>query len=129
MSEVAHKNISGLDELVAWFGRIPRFHDAKILGVSLHTDQPSTIRIHAWQMTDEKDEKGYFILDRHVVVTISLEQVTSISLTDFNLPGIIYDLELSNSGDEVQIAWTGSYGVDGTLRAKRARIDLKPGKP
>ena len=129
MSDIVLKNILGLDKLTEWFGRFPRFHDAKILGIALHTDQPSTIRIHAWQMTDKTDERGYFILDRHVVVTISLYEVTFVSLTDFNIPGIVYGLEFTNVGDEVEIAWTGSYGVDGTLRAKRAHIDLSPGRP
>ena len=85
------------------------------------------MRIHAWQVTDRIDEKGYFILEKDAVVTLSMEDVTFISLNDFNLPGIIYEMTFADTGEDVQIAWTGSYGVDGTLKVKRLQIDL--GKP
>jgi hypothetical protein len=73
--------------------------------------------------------RGYFELRKHVVVTIPLEEVTSVALTDFNLPGIILDLEITEADEGVQLAWSGSYGVEGVLRAKALRFDLQPGQP
>ncbi|HET6158546.1 MAG TPA: hypothetical protein VFE34_09395 [Dongiaceae bacterium] len=49
MTEVAPEGISGVASLIEWFGRVRRFHDAKILDIALHSDEPSVIRIHAWQ--------------------------------------------------------------------------------
>jgi hypothetical protein len=97
--------------------------------IALHGSEPSTLRIHAFQMTDKVDQKGYFVLEKHAVVTLSLQEVTSVSLTDFNLPGIIHDLHIRSVSDGVQITWNSSYGVDGTLTAKRLSIDLLPGQP
>lgn len=129
MSDTALWNVAGLDKLVHWFGRMPRFHDAKLLNIALHSNEPSTLRIHAFQMTDKVDEQGYFVLEKHAVVTFSLEEVASISLADFNLPGIIHDLQITEASDGVQITWSSSYGVGGTLMARRVSIALQPGKP
>ena len=71
MPDNAPQNVIGLDSLVHWFGRMPRFHDAKLLSIALHSDEPSTLRIHAFQMTDKVDEQGYFILEKHAMVTPS----------------------------------------------------------
>ena len=129
MPDSALKNIVDLDKLVHWFGQMPRFHDAKLLNIALHSNEPSMLRIHAFQMTDKVDEQGYFVLEKHAVVTLSLEEVTSVSLTDLNLPAIIHDLHIMDVSDGVEITWSSSYGVEGTLTAKRVSIALQPGKP
>jgi hypothetical protein len=121
--------VPGGPTLIEWFGRVPHFHDAELLEINLASQGKSTLRIHAFRMTDEVDERGYYVLDKHVVVTITLEGVTHVSLNDFNLVGIIGDLEVIAVPGGVQLAWDGSYGVQGTLCAQQMRIDLQPGKP
>jgi len=128
-TEIALSDIPGGRELIDWFGYVPRFHDANLLGINLVSDGPSSLRIHAFRMTKEVDDRGYYVLDKHVVVTVTLEAVIQVGLSDFNLPGIIFELSFSTVEDDIQLAWTGSYGVEGTIRAKQARIDLIPGKP
>jgi hypothetical protein len=115
--------------LLDWFGRTPRFHDAEMLEIVLASNGQSSLKIHTWEMTDKVDAKGYFVLDKHVVVTITLKEVTHIALTDFNLTGIIADLKITPTDEGYEFAWESSYGVEGTLRAKRARFDLQAGKP
>jgi hypothetical protein len=122
-------DIPGGQELIDWFGYAPRFHDAYLLEVNLASNAPGSLRIHAFRMTEEVDDKGYYVLDKHVVVTIALETVTHINLSDFNLQGIISELSISTVEGDIQLAWTGSYGVEGSIRAKQARISLQPGKP
>jgi len=119
-TEIALSDIPGGRELIDWFGYVPRFHDANLLGINLVSDGPSSLRIHAFRIN---------VLDKHVVVTVTLEAVIQVGLSDFNLPGIIFELSFSTVEDDIQLAWTGSYGVEGTIRAKQARIDLIPGKP
>jgi len=82
--------------LLAWFGRVPRFHDAELLEITLASKGESVLRIHTWEMTNQVDDRGYFVLDKHVVVTITLHSVTEISLSDFDLPGIIGSLEVTS---------------------------------
>jgi len=42
-------------------------------------------------MTDEVDAGGYFVLERHAVVTLAREGVSAINCADFDMvPGIIF---------------------------------------
>ena len=38
-------------------------------------------------MTGKTDETGHYVLDKPAVVTVTLNDVTDIALSDFNLPG------------------------------------------
>jgi hypothetical protein len=37
-------------------------------------------------------------------------------------------MAISRVGDEFELMWTGSYGVEGTIRAKNLSFSLEPGK-
>jgi Immunity protein 50 len=128
-NEAILQDIPGGKALLDWFGRVPRFHDANLLEIALNSKGLSVMRVHTWRMTNKVDAHGYIELDKHVVVTIILEEVTDVTLTEFNLPGIIFDLEVTKADEGIQLSWGGSYGVSGTLRAKKIRFDLQPGKP
>jgi hypothetical protein len=54
-------------------------------------------------MTRDVDEKGYFILDKHVVVLFSLEKIVALKLEGFSSQNVIYGLTLRRygTGDEV----------------------------
>ena len=122
-------DLPGGRALFEWFGSTPHFHDAELLEISLSSIGSSTLRIHAWVMTDDVDSRGYFIQDKHVVVTITLDQVTHVALSDFHLQGIVLDLNITRVNDAYQFTWEGSYGVEGTIRARQVRFDLRAGKP
>ena len=120
-------DIPGGEALFAWFGRVPHFHDAELLEIGFSGKGAGKLRIHAWNMTDEVDARGYFILDKHVMVTLALEGVSAIDCTDFDMiPGIISDLEITKSGEHFRIEWDASYGITGSITAKQVRITLEP---
>ncbi|RUM17490.1 hypothetical protein EFQ99_34175 [Rhizobium vallis] len=122
-------DIPGGKPLLEWFGRVPRFHDAYLLEITF-SNGAGLLRIHAWNMTNEVDAKGYFILDKHAIVTLTLEGVSAINCIDFDMvPGIIYGLEITKADEHFRVEWDSSYGVDGFVTAKDIRIDLVPGKP
>ncbi len=123
-------DIPGGNALFEWFGRVPRFHDSKLLEITVSSNGAGLLRIHAWSMTDEVDAKGYFVLDKHAIVTLTLEGVTAINCTDFDMvPGIIFDLEITKVDEHFRVEWDASYGVTGLITARRVRIGLVPGKP
>lgn len=123
-------DISGGGLLHEWFGRIPSFHDAKLLEISFSGRGAGLLRIHAWNMTDEVDAKGHFVLDKHAIVTFTLEGVSAVNFEDFDkVPGIIYDLKITKMGEHFRIEWSASYGVAGFVTAKHIRLSLKQGKP
>jgi hypothetical protein len=129
MSATLLATIPGGRALVDWFGRTPNFHDAELQEIKLASSGPSSLRLRTWEITNTVDSRGYFILDKHVLVTITLEEVSYVALDHFNLPGIVFDLEMTNADGSYEVRWSGSYGVEGTLRAKRMRIDFSPAEP
>ena len=96
----------------------------------MKTGSAGLLRIHAWNMTDEVDAKGYFVLDKHAIVTLTLEGVSAINCADFDMvPGIIFDLEITKVDEHFRVEWSASYGVTGFVTARHVRINLVPGKP
>jgi len=129
MPENVMASIPGGQALIDWFGRVHRLHDAELFEINLTSNGASVLRVRTFQMTGKTDDRGHFILEKHAVVTITLDQVTYVALSNFNLPGIIFDLEITRFEDALQVSWSGSYGVEGTLRAKHLQVAFVPAKP
>ncbi|RWQ67125.1 hypothetical protein [Mesorhizobium sp.] len=122
-------DIEGAQALIDWFGFVPNFHDAELLDIELLLNRSGRLRLHAFRMTDEVDDKGYFILDRHVLVTLTLEEVREISLDYFDLIGIVGRLLVTKTGKRYRIEWQSSYGVEGIIVAKNLRINFEQWRP
>lgn len=124
------QELPGGEALLAWFGRVPSFHDGELLEIAFFGKGEGLMRIHAWILTDKVDELGHLVTDRHAVVTFALEGVSTIECTDFDMvPGIILDLEVTRVEEGLRFEWSPSYGVCGTVTARQARVSLEPGKP
>ena len=127
-------DIPGGAALIEWYGFVPNFHDGFVLSVKLASDGPGEIRIHTWRMTDQTDEKGYFILDKHAVVTFVLEEIVEINLQKFNEIGCIHEFEVIPARDDFELRWydvsgAGGSGIEGSIRARRLSVSFAPGKP
>jgi hypothetical protein len=123
-------DISGGDALIEWFGRIPYFHDGELREITFSNKGVGLLRIYTWNMTDELNAEGYFVLEKHATVTIALEGVREINCSDFDMvPGIIGFLWITKPDDNYRIEWDASYGVTGVIIAQQLSIDLVPGKP
>ena len=121
--------VAGGKALIEWFGRVPRFHDAKLLEITFVQRGTAMLRIHGWRMTDEGGAQGYFVLDKRTVVTFALDGSNAIECADFDrVPGIIFDLEVTKIDEHFRLEWSASYGVTGSRTAKRVRVTLEPGK-
>jgi hypothetical protein len=124
--------------LVEWFGFVPTFHDATLEGLEI-SEEATTLRLKAFRMTSEVDSAGYYVLDRHALVTISLSGVSGISLTG-NATSIISELRIrrlsadapgwhSCGGPEAgdfEIDFTSSYGLYGQLFARDLALGFTP---
>jgi len=83
--------ISGAEKLIAVFGHWPSFHDAEVIWLKLDRrsngkEHGPTLeaQIHAWEMTNEVDEHGYYVLRHHVLVSLKFLDVEELRLNDFN---------------------------------------------
>lgn len=76
------KEISGSAGLHDWFGYWPDFHDAEIISLHLNRKGTSSLCVHTWDTTKEVDEKGQYVMAKHVVVEFIFENVSDLTLND-----------------------------------------------
>lgn len=146
MDEIAaiYTDIPGGAELVKWFGRVPMFHDAEILNFDLQRSGASNLRVHYWNVRNEVDERGYFVRDKHAVVTFVLEEILDLQLEGFSSQNVIFGLTLKNAPDrpdrqgfyaldpspqDFELELQPCYGLEGRIRCRSVSIKLSPGKP
>jgi hypothetical protein len=136
--------VSGGADLVRWFGQVPSFHDAEILSLHLRRKGQSVLRLHGWINTGEVGQDGYFVLDRHVIVTFTLDGVMDVQLDGFSIQNVIGGLILRRAPDrperrghlaldplpqDIEIELEPCYGLSGLIRARAVSITFEPGKP
>jgi Immunity protein 50 len=123
------QEIPGATELYDWFGYWPNFHDAEI--VSLHLDRKgsSSMRVHTWEMTKALDEKGYYVLVKHVVVEFIFEGVRGLSVNGFNHQNVIFGLNIEQAESGFRVNLDGCYGIEGSIEADKISLHLTPGTP
>jgi len=121
--------IPGAAELREWFGYWPSFHDAEIVGLNLNRKGSSSLRVHTWEMTKEIDEKGYYVLAKHIVVEFLFEAVSGLSLNGFNQQNVIFGLSIEKTDSGFRVTLDDCYGLAGSIEAESISLRLTPGKP
>jgi hypothetical protein len=144
MEEQIYDAVVGGTELVQWFGRVPSFHDAEILSLCLHRRGESFLRLHGWIMTGAVGQDGYFILDKHAIVTFRLTEIMDLQLSSFSRQNVIGGLTLRRAPyrpdrrphltsdplpEDIEVELEPCYGLDGLIRARSVSITFEPGKP
>lgn len=138
-----YDRIPGGSELLVWFGEVPTFHDAEIISLSLNRTGMSELKIYSWIMTGKTDPSGRVVLDKHAVVTFSLEGIMDLQLDGFSAQNVIQGLLLGPAKDrgrgdfhaipaapdDIEIELLPCYGLDGFIRAKKVEISFIPGDP
>jgi hypothetical protein len=120
------KSIPGAVELLAWFGHWPSFHDAEIVSLTLNRSGVSILRVHTWQMTSQIDERGYYVLDKHIVVNFQMEEIQGLQLVDFSPQNLIFGLTLREIEGGFQIEMDPCYGLAGTISARKLSLEFEP---
>jgi hypothetical protein len=121
--------ISGAAQLFEWFGRWPSFHDAEILSLHLDRSGTSSLSVHTWAMTNQVDAKGYFLLEKQLVVEFLLEEIFDLELNGFNHQNVLSRLDIEKAEEGFRLVLGDCYGLAGTIDAKIVAIRLNPGKP
>lgn len=84
--------IEGAQQLYDWFGYWPSFHDAEVLSLHLNRSGTSSLVLHTWEMTKELDERGYYILTKHVVVEFVMKEIVELNVNGFSQQNVIFGL-------------------------------------
>ena len=89
-----------------WFGYWPSLHDAEVLSADFQraldgSDPGLCVKVHAFEMTSEINEKGYFKLIKHCIIELRFEQVSDVELRNFGHQNVIDGISLSpvSTGD------------------------------
>ncbi len=80
-------------------------------------------------MTKGVDDKGHFVLAKHVVVEFILEAVSGLSLNGFNHQNVISGLEVGKTESGFRLTLDDCYGLAGSIEAERISLRITPGKP
>lgn len=123
------ETVDGARNLFDWFGSWPSFHDAEIISLRLNRRGLSTLVVHTWEMTKDVDEKGYYILEKHVVVEFNMKEVAGLDLNGFNHQNVIFGLGIERTESGFRLTLDNCYGIAGELEAELTSIRLIPGKP
>jgi hypothetical protein len=123
------KAIDGAQELHAWFGYRPNFHDGEVVQLKLSRSSSSSLAIHTWEVTNEVDARGYYVLTKHVVVEFLLSDISGLSLSGFNHQNVLLGLALEKVDSGFRITLDDCYGIAGTIEANKISIRLTPGNP
>lgn len=123
------EGIAGARELYEWFGYWPSFHDAEVISLQLNRRGVSSMAVHTWEMTNEVDARGYYVLRKHIVVIFLMEDISDLNLEGFSSQNVIFSLGLTKKDDVFELSLDRSYGLAGTILAKRVEIRMTPGKP
>ena len=129
MTMVSSFPFEGGEAIESWFGRSPTFHDAEIASLSLDRAGPSTMTVYWFCTTAQTDERGYYILDKHALVTFRMDQVFDLKLSGFNGQNVIFNLAIgkrpdSDPGYDIEIET--SHGLSGRISCRSLALSLKP---
>ncbi len=80
-------------------------------------------------MKSEVDARGYFVLTKHVDVTLHIFDLIEVELFEFMEAGIIHRLEVEIDASGTTLSFDSSYGVHGRIKAKRMVVSFEPANP
>ena len=131
-------------ELIEWFGFVPSFHDATLASLEI-VSSSATLRIAAFRMTRDVDEKGFFVTDRHTLVTINFSGVSGVSLVgaaesifgEICIRRLTEDAENAHEwansvgpkAGDYEVSWDASYGLCGSVFARSIELSHAPLEP
>jgi Immunity protein 50 len=104
MSEIATRIVGG-EKLTNIFGRWPSFYDPEVHELHFergHIDTDAqvyefprlTVKLHLWLLTNEVDQKGYYVLTNHTLLTMRFYDVDNVKMEGFNHQNAILGLEI-----------------------------------
>jgi len=130
--------LGGAREVVDWFGYVPSFHDATLIKFELGKGS-AQFALQSFRITNEVDEKGYFVLDCHALVTVHLSGVTGVSLMgdasstiqELGIRRVVvsqtgWDTVAGPAVGDYEVRWESSWGLEGAIFARDVRFSLAP---
>lgn len=140
MDESLFASFPGGQAVIDWFGFCPGFHDASLERIEVAFGH-AILTLRTFRTTSDVDAAGYFICDRHALVSLRMESVTGLKL-EGDAGSIISELVIRRMHFEespaawrtcagpqvgdIEIAFESAVGLFGTIYAKHLTFELHP---
>lgn len=129
-------DIPGAADVVAWFGYWPDFHDSEVLSIKLDRSIESEVSIHAFEMTPEIDNRGYYVLAKHAIVTFLLQGfprdrlgITNTRIEFFNSQNVLGSAPVLKRENHYQLILEACFGADCCILCERISVKVEPYTP
>jgi hypothetical protein len=129
-------DILGAQDVVAWFGYWPTFHDAEVLSISLDRRSGCRVSIQVFESTADVDRTGHYVHTKQAVVTFSMEGfrrdhygISNTRIDCFNHQNVLADAIGNKRPEGYELVLEGCYGVEGSIVCERMSVSLEPGVP
>ena len=119
MSGLIPPKIQGAAELTERLGEWPDFHDAEILEIRLHREEPSWLQIQLPRISSGGS----------ATVTFTLEGVSDLELADFNSQNVISSLDIAPQPASFRLTLFPCFGVAGFIEAEQIRVSYQSEAP
>jgi Immunity protein 50 len=126
MAKISIDELEGGSALCAWFEGVPSFHDATLRELELRQGAPGKLVAHTFRMESGVDADGYYLLSKHVTVTLTFFDLVEVQLFEFMEAAIIADVDIEHDNDGITFAFDSSYGLHGRIKAKRVVLAFEP---
>lgn len=120
--------INGEHLVTEQFGYWPSFHDAEIHWLRLNRTGPTAeFLVHAFDMTDTVDERGYYVLTKHCLVHFRCDGLIGSTLDGFNHQNVLFGLGIDyisdkDNTDHWELSLETSYGLDGVITCESVSV-------
>lgn len=108
------KFIKGSEQLVQAMGYWPSFHDATVVESSRTADSFS-VKLHVFAMTDKMDSVGYYLLEKHHLVSFRFLGVKTNTLPAGYANDCLSSLTFRKSGELLQAEFESHMDQDGII--------------
>src|SRR3954470_819998 len=125
----------GSTKIIDAFGYWPSFHDAEVYAIHLDRGQGNsdnssfvfpilTAKIHVFEMTDQVNSAGYFVLVKHTLVTLRFHGVDECRLDGFNHQNAILGLTVSEPAPGPrkvpvrEVRMEAAFGLDASFKCE-----------
>ncbi|HEY7405663.1 MAG TPA: Imm50 family immunity protein [Candidatus Angelobacter sp.] len=117
------------------FGYWPSFHDAEVNSIELQraqdgSDHPTLrARIYVFEMTREVDDRGFYVLKNHTLVTFLFRGVDESQIKSFNHQNVLWGLEIIDLSSrqleslKFEVHFVPSFGVEAEFKCKAVEIE------
>lgn len=128
-------NIKNCEQLTLIFGCWPSFHDAEVIWFRLDRrattlgDGPTVeTLIHVFEMTNEVDKNGYYVLQNHVLVNLRFSRVMQPILSDFNHQNVLHGLGIEDIRQRQLeslnfiVSFGSSFGLEASFQCEAVEV-------